>query len=856
MKLRKAVKRILALGTGATMVGATVMSAMGAADLATYPAPFVENGLFNAVIIVGESGQTTDVIGAVDIATSLQYSSQTSTTVDVSGGDNVQVSQGVRIESGSQPLRLGLNFSGIGRTSMTSSELDLLKTSSFQDQQGTSYTAVQKIQLPNAFVAYGRSAPSSDQNVDEPVLHVNFENGPLGTGTPQYNLIIDFPTAIDPTNLTNEVVSLFGREYTTGAAASEMTSTKVTLYQSAVDQTFTAGQEAVVDVKGQKVTVRVIGVNTQASPATVTVSVNGETESLTKGQTKTLGGQRIYVRDVQAYTQPVGGGGARLFIGSEKLVFSDGSNVEKGTESKSVDGTNVSVTTASGKISRISVGVQPRNYDTKNGVLLEGQEFVDPVFGTFKFLFAKPGANPDLKAASKSLIQLIPSGEDKLRISFKNKGGQQYNVDFLKGNGTDTAGPDTITPLDDGLLVRANGDTSRDFITASGSRIGRNDYFVIGSGEYQRILKLSSLRNTSTEKEITVQDVAVGGTSQDWTFTEASSAASGTMTYDGNSYTFNVNMTSTNDGNISSTSVTNQIYTDNDNLIILPLSNADHTLGDDLSDTNTTDLNNTNITVKERTTYSTGSKADDYGVFTFRYAYDNGRSGTDLFLVADPTYARDSAATSTALSLSDTGAALYSLSFESSGADSDVKSDVTPWGTLIEYNSDSNEQSVKLWMPTEQASYNVFIAPAGATATVGGAGEGQIVVPTINPIQVGAAVLPSEVSDFTNVNSVVVGGPCVNTDAATLLGNPAMCTEGFEEGKAMLRLFTHPSGKVALLVAGYSATDTRRAARVLAQYKTYQASGKLQGTNVEVTGVNADFTDTVVGAATVGTGTA
>ncbi|HLD19406.1 MAG TPA: S-layer protein [Candidatus Nanoarchaeia archaeon] len=850
MKLRKAVKRILALGTGATMVGATIMSAMGAADLATYPAPFVENGLFNAVIIVGESGQTTDVIGAVDIATSLQYSSQTSTTVDVSGGDNVQVSQGVKVESGSQPLRLGLNFTGLGRTIFTSADLDILKTSSFQDQQGTAYTAQQKIQLPNAFVAYGRSAPSSDQNVDEPVLHVNFDNGPLGTPTPQYTLIIDFPTVIDPTNLTNEVISLFGREYTTGASASEMTSTKMTLYQSAVDQTFTAGQEAVVDVKGQKVTVRVIGVNTQATPATVTVSVNGETESLTKGQTKTLGGQRVYVRDVQAYTQPVGGGGARLFIGSEKLVFSEGSNVEKGTESKSVDGTNVTVTTSSGKISRIAIGVRPRDFDTKSGVLLEGQEFVDPVFGTFKWLFAKPGSNPDLMAATKSKIVLQPS-EDKLRLSFKNKAGAQYDVDIFKGNGTDTTDGE-----DDTLLMRANGDNTKNFVTVASSVIKRNDYFVIGSGEYQRILKLSSIRNTSSEKEITVQDVSTGGGSQDWSWTGdgiASSAGTGTMTYDGNSYTFSLSMDTVagaQGGNISSASTTNQIYTDNDNLITLPLQNFDH-IADRNESTNTTagSGGGMNISITEKTTYSTGSKADDYGTINFTYAYDNAKTGQDLYLLSDPTYGR--ASTGSTLSLADNGNGLFSLSFESPGSNSNDKRDLTPWGTLILYNSDSNNQGVTLYMPSEQTNYNVFVAPAGATATAGGAGEGQIVVPTINPIQVGAAVLPSEVSDFTNVNSVVVGGPCVNSDAAILLGSPAVCTEGFEEGKAMLRLFTHPSGKVALLVAGYSATDTRRAARVIAQYKTYQASGKLQGTNVEVTGVNADFTDTVVGAATV-----
>ena len=50
MRLRKAIKRIVALGTGVTMVGATILGAMAAADLSSYPAPFVEDGAFNGLI--------------------------------------------------------------------------------------------------------------------------------------------------------------------------------------------------------------------------------------------------------------------------------------------------------------------------------------------------------------------------------------------------------------------------------------------------------------------------------------------------------------------------------------------------------------------------------------------------------------------------------------------------------------------------------------------------------------------------------------------------------------------------------------------------------------------------------------
>ena len=77
MKLMKTVKKILALSTGAVMVGATVLSA-GAANLNEYPAPWVQNGKFNGLIVVGDNPGTSpaDVLGAIDIATTLQFATR------------------------------------------------------------------------------------------------------------------------------------------------------------------------------------------------------------------------------------------------------------------------------------------------------------------------------------------------------------------------------------------------------------------------------------------------------------------------------------------------------------------------------------------------------------------------------------------------------------------------------------------------------------------------------------------------------------------------------------------------------------------------------------------------------------
>ena len=110
-------------------------------------------------------------------------------------------------------------------------------------------------------------------------------------------------------------------------------------------------------------------------------------------------------------------------------------------------------------------------------------------------------------------------------------------------------------------------------------------------------------------------------------------------------------------------------------------------------------------------------------------------------------------------------------------------------------------------------------------------------------IAVGTAKLASEVADVAAQNVILVGGPCANKAAAAAMGNPADCTTGFVAGKAKLKLYDTGKGKTALLVAGYSADDTRRASRVIAEHAKYT----LTGAEVEVTGTS--MTDITVSAA-------
>ena len=71
-KLVRSVKKVAAVATGALFIGATMgMASVFAQGLSSLPGPFVSHGAVNAVVVVGASAATSDVLGAIDIASAL-----------------------------------------------------------------------------------------------------------------------------------------------------------------------------------------------------------------------------------------------------------------------------------------------------------------------------------------------------------------------------------------------------------------------------------------------------------------------------------------------------------------------------------------------------------------------------------------------------------------------------------------------------------------------------------------------------------------------------------------------------------------------------------------------------------------
>jgi len=141
----------------------------------------------------------------------------------------------------------------------------------------------------------------------------------------------------------------------------------------------------------------------------------------------------------------------------------------------------------------------------------------------------------------------------------------------------------------------------------------------------------------------------------------------------------------------------------------------------------------------------------------------------------------------------------------------------THYGVIVkDPKSNGAKDEVNLQVPSDQVFANVVLKGTTTEVSEGGA----TYVPTkITPV----TKLASEVTEPTKYNLILVGGPCANPLVETVFG---MTCDGwtYAEGEGVVKLAAN-GDKVAMLVAGTTADDTRRAAKAIANYGDYSFSG-------------------------------
>ena len=134
------------------------------------------------------------------------------------------------------------------------------------------------------------------------------------------------------------------------------------------------------------------------------------------------------------------------------------------------------------------------------------------------------------------------------------------------------------------------------------------------------------------------------------------------------------------------------------------------------------------------------------------------------------------------------------------------------YGNIIKSpESYSNNDRVVIKVPSEKVYGKVSIF-----------GSEKIVEDTSVNLNPTTLIKTDAVATGLNDNLIVVGGSCINTVAANLLGGSYCGSDftskvGISSGQALIQVFNNPyaEGKIAILVAGYDAADTTRAVNYL-----------------------------------------
>ncbi|MBI2144232.1 hypothetical protein HYU17_03725 [Candidatus Woesearchaeota archaeon] len=871
------------------MVGATVLSATAAADLKNYPDPFVKDGKFNAVLVVGDSAASSDVIGSVDIATSLQFAARVKKTIQSTGGGQVSISgaDAWRVQQGAKKLEFSEtrdagsasvqqeNVRNI-TTFISDDELpSLLADGTFSNTQGD-YDYRQYIYFdsnpakatpgPMLSVVY---AEDPDTSVAANYL---FVDGGTGNNIARYALeftesaksdVTDSAGTLSATgtflwNFEGKNIKMLGKDWSIVKARTDSANhfeVDMTMMGGAVKDVLNEGETKTYTIGGKDYEVTLDFVGSTSTKLTI----NGApTDSLQEGSTQTLAdGTQIGIRDILAQDFAGGVRKTEFYLGADKVRLRDTNTVQSGSAggadgaqtlevgTETITGTKVSITgtNTSNSYTLTSINVN---------VTANEDEYI-PAGGKLSKQLRRPQAL--LNSWDIEYGGLEPVTTEKIKLT--SSGSTQYYLEFADGAGKNVKIPLAYTA---GTTQLKLGDSDDDTVLNENQSITKNDYFVITDGTQKQgerrtygMRYISALASSETSPKVEFQDLGTGGKVEvDYKATDAGGSLPGAGTEDATlkfgggtfkiwnasadtSSNFNLKIDLDGDSLLESTGGGSPI--DPRNFInVTTKGGAQIVLA--YHPINATNLTTTNTVDESVAGVAAGSilfsvqtvDADDYdNVAPLQTDFNISAASGKVDLAEDTTS--------------------VNVKYITPSSDTNLRQRYSTLGAFTNWKTVSNDpDSLEIDYPVngQRLPIVVVTAPGATVATTTASEAGQVVYYETTPVEVGSAKLATEVSDIKAQNAIVVGGPCANAAAAEVMGNPADCAEGFTEGKAMLKLVEHANGKVALLVAGASAMDTRRASRVLADYAKWQEKGVLKGTEVEVAGTS--FTDISVAA--------
>jgi len=857
-------KKIAALGASVLLTGLS----MGMATAATYPAPFVQGGVANVAIVVGSNASPTDTQSAANpISANLQ------TYLSSSGGASLS---GEVVPLGSANSEIYLNSSVAGGRYSTITSAQLPTTFADTTFSGGSDTSSVQFRVDLDPASSGNKVIFDKQNSTsgdpEYLLQMS-----TNTGTPLYNTTIQFATPVNFTDANNQgdTITLFGKDYTVGTDSS-LTNGIVLLTGAVPPLPLSTGDSQTVTVDGVQHTVTLKGVSSDKA----NIQVDNDVKPVTSGQTVTIGDISVGVTNLFPDTSAVKGS-ANVLVGSNKMYLQNGNSVKtssSGTSLHTIQGTKVYLTGGPNATTQIKIAVAATGSNTQN--VGTGQTFVDPVFGTFGVTFS--GMSSSLSDSARDTIKIANSGEDTMQLTMTDASGTEGTFSFAYNHS--------------GVYNMSNPDGQ--VYPYEGANMSLNDYTILASGgklmsgSIYQITDLNNDTGTSSDS-VGIQNVFSGDQPQ------TSISSDGVATYyglDGN-YEFHYSGISGNPYHVWQKN-TNAVSGEADGAFVLypaiaakggarvqlyePLSlslaslgatgttvsafeipqgdsyksvsvaytngtNGYWTIGGSSSILTTDTGASVNVTLDNGLIYNfAGNGTANYTKVTLYAPHtatlitrpsvivlepENDANVYNAIVVAtdDPTDSKVGVSTS---GIYFTDPTHYSSVLKSNSKLTDY---VDSFGSLVQVDTSvSSQATATITYPAQQSYAQLYFGASSASVSSGS-----------NSTQTGMFVVSdSQASSMSGKNLIVVGGSCVNSAAATLLGSSQpLCTTDWESatgvgsGQFIVKSYNAANSNglvsgsnIALLVAGYDAADTIAAANWLTTASNVDLSQAHKGT--------------------------
>jgi len=824
MEVKNIAKRILAVGAGATMLGATVMGAM-AADLNNYPNMFVSDGVFNGLLVVGENAASVDNLAMTDIAASMKYAGGAATSSVAVSGD------AWKVKSGTDELEFGETIGPA--TGGVVDFLDDDDLAALADGELTSSKGTFKYEQ---FLHFDRTSINTTYEEDDDDVTSDFVK--IADGAQFARYVMDFTTAaksdidVNDNNklddFEDKTLTFLGKTYnivkargTTGVTGK----VTLTMMSGSEKDTLLEGESKSYTVKGKEYDVNLLFTN-NANKAKFTI--NGETTPLmAEGDTETLSDGTVIGLSEVLYQDYAGGvHQAEFFLGADKLELEDdsintsASSDELKVNDETIDGAAVIIrgtlltvptTSADGELDIDTIMINmtaQEDYFVAPGETLLGQaELIEK-----DLLFSQ---NWDVRY--EGLDPNVVTDE----ISVKDKSGEkEYWVTFTNVAGQKIEFPLAYASAASGVRFGAKDDK----LYLNKTSIGDEGYFILNDDtdkdSISHVVQYKGADDGAVaDPKIKFKVLATGETvERPVTFGAGVNGATATLKLGGKTYNIanaSNGLEGGNGGGVGAGGVSN------DDWNITVTSGQAATFGNNGVQNGTSDYvvtrgggqiwfvdetSNSEVDLRFNVSLIDGDRIDDI-------------KGTISSTAPYQIIGFNITAASSELDLSNA----VGISLVSPDGDDDNSYGYSANGAWVQRTSPSgggtSADSLTIQWPQALRGPLVYVT-SGATSSSSKAGGDMKAVTFVD-----ATKLDSEVADAKAQNLVVVGGPCVNTVAAELLGNPSDCTEGFTPGKARVKLFEHANGNVAMLVAGYSGADTRLAGKVIAN-RASELSGK------------------------------